>query len=388
MREPGYKNLVGILGGGQLGLFLAQSLARLGAHTAVFDPDSQAPALRHTAKPFSAPFSDHKRLLEFAEQAQVITYEFEHLPVNFLAGLGEQVAKIRPSLRVLEVSQDRLIEKNFLKDTGFPVVPFLELKEGADLDKLFAFPLPILVKTVRGGYDGKGQTRLNTPEQLERFLPRLKEKLSAGEVLVAEQVVELHCELSCIVGRKANNCYLMPVFENVHKDSILDTTVFPAQISEALRSEVEELSRAIATALDVQGLLTVEYFIVKETSGLKVYVNELAPRPHNSGHLSMQAFNISQFDLLARLLLDLPVGKIEPLSNACFAMANILGDCYHDKQLHWQALAEAEGLVEILLYGKEEPRPARKMGHLVTTGATVEQALSRARALRLALSAH
>lgn len=386
MKELGNGTVVGILGGGQLGLFLAQSLARLGAHTSVFDPDSQAPALRHTARPFSAPFSEQSRLLAFAEQASVITYEFEHLPVHYLAGLGEHVAKIRPSLKVLEVAQDRLIEKKFLKAGGFPVVPFLELKDGDDLAKLQAFPLPILVKTVRGGYDGKGQTRLNNQADLDSFLPRLKERLSAGEVLVAEQVVELHGELSCIVGRKAKQSFLMPIFENVHQDSILDTTVFPAQISDELRRQVEELSTAIATALDVQGLLTVEYFIVKEASGLKIYVNELAPRPHNSGHLSMQAFNISQFDLLARLLLDLPVGKIEPISNACFAMANILGDCYHDKRLKLEALADAEGLVEILLYGKEEPRPARKMGHLITTGATVDEALTRARAVRLALS--
>ena len=378
--------VVGILGGGQLGLFLSQSLARLGAATAVFDPDLEAPTHRHTAAAFPYPFTDQEKLRQFEELSDVITYEFEHLPVSVLSTMAEHESLFRPSLKVLAVAQDRLMEKCFLRDKHFPVVDFLAIEKKEDLAAFEQFGLPCLVKTVRGGYDGKGQKRLKSEAERQSFLPELLARLERGETMVAEKLIDLSLEMSCIVARQKGRCVTMPVFENVHKDSILDTTVFPSSLSKELDAGVRKLACDIAAALDVEGLLTVEFFL----SGQDIFVNELAPRPHNSGHLSMQAFNLSQFDLLSRILLDIPIADCEPISEQAFAMANILGDCYYrdgDRStLNMKALEQAPGFVELLLYGKQEPRKARKMGHLVCRGATPAEALNRALALRKALS--
>jgi len=381
---------VGILGGGQLGLLLSQSLARLGAHTIVYDSDKAAPTHRHTARSFVYPFDNLEQLKQFDSACDVITYEFEHLPLEPLKSLTP--SKLKPGLLPLAVAQDRLIEKEFLKEHGFCLADFAPIR-GADFAaQITAFGYPCMLKTIRGGYDGKGQIRLNGASDLVPHQEAITRRLSEGEVMVVERLIDLECEVSCIVARSRREHVLMPVFQNVHKDSILDTTVCPTNLPESTLSVVRNVARALADTLEVQGLLTVEFFIDRDKSkgNSGVLINEIAPRPHNSGHLSVSAFNLSQYDLLARVLLDLPLAEPEMISPDSFAMANIMGDLYFDgddlKGLDMSSLSSQPGFVDLVLYGKSEPRKARKMGHLVARGKNPEEALKRARALRAGLS--
>ncbi|MDQ5967685.1 MAG: N5-carboxyaminoimidazole ribonucleotide synthase [Cyanobacteriota bacterium erpe_2018_sw_39hr_WHONDRS-SW48-000098_B_bin.30] len=381
---------VGILGGGQLGFLLSQSLARLGAHTIVYDSDKCAPSHRHTARSFVYPFDDLEQLKKFDNACDVITYEFEHLPLGPLQSLT--AAKLKPGLLALSVAQDRLIEKQYLKDKGFPLADFAPISGADFVLQIQDFGFPCMLKTIRGGYDGKGQIRLTDQSALSQNQDAIARRLAKGDVMVVERLIDLECEVSCIVARSKHEHVLMPIFQNVHKDSILDTTVCPASLPAETLAVVREVALGVAQSLDIEGLLTVEFFIDKDKSKGQsgVLINELAPRPHNSGHLSVSAFNLSQYDLLARVLLDLPLAEPEPISTDSFAMANIMGDLYFDgealKGLDMSALSKQPGFVDLVLYGKSEPRKARKMGHLVARGKTPGEALSCARALRDGLS--
>ncbi len=383
---------VGILGGGQLGLLLSQSVVKLGGATAVFDPDKDAPLHRHCAKSFAYPFNNSGQLRAFRDASDVITYEFEHLPVEILQALKDANVSpdFRPNLRALAVAQDRLTEKLYLRDNNFPLADFVELFGDSWPEDLKAFGLPCMVKTVRGGYDGKGQSRLETKGDLEKFLAHRLKEVAPDTVLVAERLIDLSKEVSCIVARSKNtevskcNEVVMPVIENVHVNSILDTSVYPSSLSAAEQKKVQEIALAVARSLDIEGLLTVEFFI--DQSG-RILINELAPRPHNSGHLTINAFCLSQFDLLARVLLDMPIFAPQAVSSSAYAMANIMGDHYNeDGTLDLSMAGAFEGYVDLVLYGKREPRKARKMGHLVTSGATAQEALDRAKTLRKQLA--
>lgn len=377
---------VGILGGGQLGLLLSQSVARLGGATAVFDPDKDAPLHRHCAQSFAYPFNNSGQLRAFRDLSDVLTYEFEHLPVQLLEALKDSNAQpdFRPNLRALAVAQDRLSEKIYLRDNNFPLADFVELS-GANIGQsLREFALPCMVKTVRGGYDGKGQSRLTSEGELDDFLSR---ELAPNTVLVAERLVDLSKEVSCIVARSKTTEVTMPVIENVHVNSILDTSVYPSSLSAADEKKVQDIALAVARSLEIEGLLTVEFFI--DQAGT-ILINELAPRPHNSGHLTINAFNLSQFDLLARILLDLPIAAPQAVSPGAFAMANIMGDHYSEEGTLDLSIMTAKksfaGYRDLVLYGKREPRQARKMGHLVTHGGDAQEALDRAKTLRKQLA--
>lgn len=381
---------VGILGAGQLGLLLSQSIARLGGRCLVFDPDTKAPAHAHCLKSFPYPFQDREKLLEFFKESDVITYEFEHLPIE---PLEEIQSKLRPSLKVLETTGNRLLEKRFLKENGFPLADFLEIEsDGNAEEKLRGFGLPAMVKTVSGGYDGKGQFRLSQESELSAFLAIVKSGLKPI-TFVAERLLPISLEVSCIVARQGKKNVTMPIFENVHERSILDTTVFPSDIDDKTAAAVERIAVEIAEALDLCGILTVEFFLVEKDGGkaYDIYVNELAPRPHNSGHLSMNAMNVSQFDLLARILLDLPFEAPRAISGDYFAMSNLLGDLWFDDEgkilsLDFAQLVSSEHFVDLVLYGKTEPRANRKMGHIVVRGRTLEEAMNNSMELRAMLN--
>lgn len=374
---------VGILGGGQLGLMLAESLQRLSAEVTVLEPDLESPARSRLAKVVAKPFNDAAALKGFFAECDVVTFDSENVPAGPLKPWAQQ---LRPSLTVLETSQDRAKEKTFLQSAGFPVVEHRVVPVGVDVRAAAReFGLPCIAKSSLGGYDGKGQFRLKT----EADVAAMPADAPGGWVL--EEQLQLHAELSCIVARAKGREVAFPVFENVHEHHVLDVTTVPASVEAGLQQQARQVALDIARGLEVEGLLTVEFFVGTGRAGARrLYVNELAPRTHNSGHVTRQACTVSQFDALARILCDLPVPEVS-LHPGVWCMGNLLGDV-------WLAQGRAGGaldlscweqypdVVDVFLYGKREARPGRKMGHFVVRGSDQSQVAARARAFRAALS--
>ncbi len=370
---------VGILGGGQLGLMLSESLFHLGADVTVLEKDPDAPCARRLAGVMKRPYDDAKALEELFAKCDAVTFDSENVPSQ---PLEPHAHKLKPSLDVLRISQHRALEKRFLKDHGFPTVEHVVVAEGEDINAaagLFGFPC--IVKTVLGGYDGKGQRVLSGPAS----------DLGAGPAVLEEKLA-LRTEVSCIVARGSGHDECFEVFENLHHEHILDFTLLPARVDAKLQAEAKEVARAIAKALNVEGLLTVEFFIGQgRTGGVKLYVNELAPRTHNSGHVTREACSSSQFDALARILCGLPPPK-PSLNPGCWVMGQLLGDIWLAQglkggPLDLSALRDFPDVVEVYTYGKRDARTKRKMGHYVVRGDSIESALARARAFRAALGA-
>lgn len=358
---------VGIIGGGQLGLMLAQSLRALGCEVAVFDPDADAPARWSAAHFTKASFSDVEALTHFFDRNQVVTYEFENLDATALETVSSQTP-LWPSTHVLRTAQDRGLEKAFLVAEGAPVVRHALAATPADygpLGEQLGFPL--IAKTARGGYDGKGQVTLRSATELNAlpFVP-------GGWTL--EERVTILCELSCIVARSARGEeQVFPLFENQHRDHILDTTIVPARIDATIADEARRIALSLARALDVIGLLTVEFFLTDR--GL--LVNELAPRPHNSGHVTRVATRFSQFDALARVLCEVPIGEPALRAGGAFAMGNLLGDVWRaptGAPLELSPWTRFPTVSEVFLYGKQVAKPKRKMGHFLVEEASPEAA--------------
>jgi 5-(carboxyamino)imidazole ribonucleotide synthase len=386
---------VGILGGGQLGLLLAHSLTRLGAKIVIYDPDAAAPARKVAWKSFQAPWTDLDSLREFAALCDVITYEFENVEIAGLKQLGGSTP-IYPSLDVLATTQDRILEKQFLKDNDLPVAAFFVVQSYEDLAKIEdGITFPCILKTATGGYDGKGQFVFERHADLAAFI---KERPMPALRAVVEEKLSLHMELSCIVARNNHDDQrIFPVAQNTHEAQILDTTLMPADIPAALAATVKDIALTAAEQLDLVGLLTCEFFITREpgqfgnsveVDGYHVFVNEFAPRPHNSGHITMNATTVSQYDLLARILLDIPMVDPRLLAPGYFCLANLLGNIWlaqgTDKglSLDLSALKFHADIVDVVIYGKESARSGRKMGHVVSYGATAESAITAARDVR------
>jgi 5-(carboxyamino)imidazole ribonucleotide synthase len=384
---------IGILGGGQLGMMLAEAVFALGAEARVFDPDPNAPALRRLAGSVSGAWTDLEALRAFADGCDVVTYEMEHIDTSALAKLS---TPILPSVDVLEVTQDRVREKSFLRDAGLPHVAFVSARGADEIEgRASEFGFPFVLKTARGGYDGKGQWMVTTRGDLDEALVDVRARTNDA-AYVLEDVVALELEASCIVARDAHGGEVaFPVFENAHASHILDVTVVPARVPPAVAEWMREIAIAAARKLDVVGLLTTEFFLTSKSAarssarrveGVSVYVNELAPRPHNSGHVTRKACAMSQFDALARVLLDAPL--VQPaLLQGAFAMANILGDVYGERrELVLGPLSRHPEVLELFLYGKPEPAPKRKMGHLVVGAESAAAAVESARAVREAIA--
>lgn len=376
---------VGILGGGQLGVMLGESLLHLNAEVVVLDPDPESPALARLPRVLTAGYDAALPLLELFGRCDVVTFDSENIP---FAPLLPHAGKLVPSLEVLATSQDRAKEKAFLGKHGLPVVAHRAVGPNEDVAAAArAFGFPCIAKSVLGGYDGKGQYKL----QSEADLAALPKNAHGGWVL--EERLTLRTELSCIVardGRGAELCF--PVFENLHTDHILDLTVVPARIPVALEEEAQALAVKIARALGVVGLLTVEFFVGDGRAGKdRLFVNELAPRTHNSGHVTRQACTLSQFDALARILVQVPLlpPKLHP---GAWCMGNLLGDVWLAQgrmggALNLAAWERFPDVVDVFLYGKHQARAKRKMGHFVVRADTPERAMERARAFRAALMA-
>ena len=302
---------VGILGGGQLGLMLANSLYTLGAEVVVYDPDPLAPLCRHAGNVVNGSWNDYKKIEEFVKRCDIITYEFENVECDPLRPISA-IAPIYPSLDVLAITQNRINEKQFLSASNLPHVKFAVASSLVELRKEgMSFRFPFVIKTARGGYDGKGQFSINNEEDLENALTELS--IGKGEnnfLAVLEEFIEIESEVSCIVARDLKGSIsTFPVFENFHKNHILDKTYLPCSLPENIQAKVIEIANQATVALDVNGLLTTEFFVSRtrenETTGAvcgdyPIHINEFAPRPHNSGHITRNACHSSQFDALAK----------------------------------------------------------------------------------------
>lgn len=373
---------VGILGGGQLGLMLAESLRKLDTPVLVLEPDAEAPCAQRLAGIVAKPIDDAAALKDFFARCERVTYDSENIPS---APLASHAAKLAPSLEVLKTSQHRALEKTFLASSGFRPVPFAVVRASESLHAAVqAFGLPCIVKSSLGGYDGKGQHLIREASQVAA-LP------ATGSEWVLEEALTLEAEVSCIVARdERGTAFTFPVFENVHTHHILDVTVLPARIDPGLQAEARSTALAIAEKLGVVGLLTVEFFIGKGRDGARrLFVNELAPRVHNSGHVTRQACTSSQFDVLARMLSGVPVTEPK-LHPGGWCMGNLLGDVWLAQKrsggaLDLSAWQSFPNVVDVYLYGKREARTKRKMGHFVVHAPTPDEAVRIARAFRAAL---
>lgn len=374
---PGTGAWIGILGGGQLGRMLALEARRMGYRTCVLDPDPACPAARVADDQVVGALTDPAAAALLAGRVSVIACEFENISTQAVA-TAEEIVPVIPGSPLLEIAQHRVREKESLARLGFPVPAHASVKTRADLETgLKTTGLPAVLKTATGGYDGKGQ---KVVESLEEAITAWETLLPHADVLILERLIPLNRELSVICARDVRGrmaCY--PVAENIHREGILDATVVPARIPAAVAQAARELAMGVAEGLDLVGLLAVEMFLTHDGDLL---INELAPRPHNSGHYTLDACACSQFEQLLRISCRLPLGSTKLLSPA--AMVNLLGDIWirTDGQPDFAAALAVPG-VKLHLYDKQDARPQRKMGHLTATAANADLALAQAQTARV-----
>jgi 5-(carboxyamino)imidazole ribonucleotide synthase len=367
---------LGVLGGGQLGRMFAIAARRMGYRVHTFSPEEDTPTGQVADLEVVADYDDLDALRAFARQCDVVTFEFENVPIDAIDAI-EALAPVRPCGVALHTAQQRAREKEFLADRGFPTAPF---GRAASLDELWdavtRVGTPAVIKTAAFGYDGKGQHKVTTPADVERVWTAI-----GHQEAVVEKFVSLQTEISVIGVRGVDGEVAQyQAFENRHRDHILDVTTVPAAIAPALAARAAEITRAVLEELQYVGVLCVEFFV--DTDG-ELLVNELAPRPHNSGHLTFDAAVTSQFEQQVRAICALPLGSTRLLGTAA-AMANLLGELWEDGEPNWAAASRFDE-VKLHLYGKTNPRRGRKMGHMTAIGRTVDEALDRVISARDAL---
>jgi 5-(carboxyamino)imidazole ribonucleotide synthase len=366
---------VGVLGSGQLGRMFAIAARRLGYRVHTLSPEDDTPTGQVADLEVKAPYDDLDAIRRFASQVSVVTFEFENVPAAAAQVAAERVP-VRPSGEALHVTQHRGREKEYLADAGLPLTPWARVRSQEELARaLERIGAPAVLKTAGWGYDGKGQVKVATLADAPAAWARL-----GVDDAVVEAFVDLDRELSVVAARGLDGAFThWGVMQNEHVDHILDVSVAPAPIPDALRDQAIELARSVLELLDVVGVLCVELFLARDG---RLMVNELAPRPHNSGHLTVDASVTSQFEQQLRAICGLPLGSTELLRPA--AMVNLLGDLWRDREPRWtKALALPD--VKLHLYGKLVPRPGRKMGHITALGDTAEAARARALEARAAL---
>ncbi len=366
--------MIGVLGGGQLGRYFVMAARTMGYRTMVLEPDPEAPAGAAADVHLAAAYDDPEALATLARNCAVVTTEFENPPAAALASLAAATL-VRPSPAAIGITQDRRSEKRFLTDAGMPVAPYAVIDSDDDLrepmcDRGVGFPA--IVKTARLGYDGKGQVTVADDVELATAWRAL------GRVgCVVEQRLALQQELSVVLARGVDGtCAVHPTVTNTHVDGILDVTVVPARTSDHVAQQAAALAISIAVTLDYVGVLAVEMFVVDG----ELVVNELAPRPHNSGHWTLDAAATSQFEQQVRAVCGLPLGDPSLIAEGA-AMVNLLGDEWAGGPPDWTR-ALTGGNAHLHLYGKTEPRPGRKMGHLTVTARTPDDAAALALTLR------
>jgi 5-(carboxyamino)imidazole ribonucleotide synthase len=367
---------VGVLGSGQLGRMFAIAARRMGYRVHTFSPDADTPTGQVADLEVIAPYDDLDAVRRFASGVSVVTFEFENVPAPTAQAAAEH-APVRPRGEVLHTTQHRIREKTFLTDAGLPLTPFRTVLNSDDLARAVAdLGCPSILKTADFGYDGKGQVRVTSPAQAESAWS------SIGSVpAVLEAFISFEREVSVVAARGADGAYTdWGVIENRHHNHILDLSIAPASVTGAVVRQAREITRAVLEALDVVGVLCVEFFV---EPGGRLLINELAPRPHNSGHLTFDASVTSQFEQQLRAVCGLPLGSTELLRPA--AMANLLGDIWANREPNWIA-ACAHPDVKLHLYGKLAPRAGRKMGHLTALAPDPAVALDLVQSARRALT--
>ena len=367
--------MLGMLGGGQLGRMFTLAAHSMGYRVTVLDPDPFSPAGAIADVHLKAAYQDRETLQHLADTCAAVTTEFENVPADSLRWLASYCI-VRPAGDAVAVAQDRVREKRFLSDSGFAVAPFAVIECEADFQDVAPSLLPGILKRARFGYDGKGQASVATVQEARAAFVAM-----GAETCVLERRVDLQCEVSAVVARGADGeTRAFPVAENRHRNGILDVSIVPARVPPGIAHAAEQAAADIAGKLGYCGVLAVEFFV---TAGGELLANEMAPRPHNSGHYTIDACATSQFEQQVRTLCGLPLGDARLLSPV--VMVNLLGDLWRHGGPAWDrlfALPEAK----LHLYGKHEARPGRKMGHYTVLGATADAALARALDVQSALA--
>lgn len=367
---------LGVLGSGQLGRMFAIAARRMGYRVHTLSPDYDTPTGQVADREVRAAYDDLDAVRDFARGVDVVTFEFENVSAAATEAAAEH-APVRPAGSVLHATQHRLREKGFLAGAGFPVTPFAAVRSLDDLRAaLAALGTPAVLKTAGWGYDGKGQVRIGAPDEAEAAWSSL-----GDQEAILEAFVDFDREVSVVAARGLDGSFAhFGVIENRHHRHILDVSTAPAAVPPGVEREAVEIARGILEGLGVVGVLCVEMFLTRDG---RLLVNELAPRPHNSGHLTFDACVTSQFEQQLRAICGLPLGSTELLRPA--AMANLLGDLWSGGEPDWEAACRFPD-VKLHLYGKAEARPGRKMGHLTALAGTVEEARERVLAARTALA--
>jgi 5-(carboxyamino)imidazole ribonucleotide synthase len=370
---------LGMLGGGQLGRFFVIAAHEMGYRVVVLDPDANSPAGKIADQHLLADYSDADALNRLAETCAAITTEFENVPAEALAYLSKFVP-VRPAAEPVSICQNRSREKHFLKSNGFPHAPYADILSQTDIAVANTGLFPGILKVARFGYDGKGQARVANREEALAAFQNMK-----GEACVLEAMLPLDYEISVVMTRDESGlvkCF--PTAENSHRQGILDVSIVPARTSGCLSGNAEEIAEGIAAKMNYVGTMAVEFFVVRG----QLYVNEMAPRPHNSGHYTIDACVTNQYEQQVRALCGLPLGDASAHSAA--VMVNLLGDLWFQRdpaqsnEPDWQALFAVPNL-KLHLYGKHHARPGRKMGHFTVIGKDAEAAQKSALAARQAI---
>ena len=364
--------MLGMLGGGQLGRFFVIAAHEMGYQVTVLDPDKNSPAGKIADVHLCANYDDTAALKKMAETCQAVTTEFENVPAKTLEKLAENII-VRPSATCVAIAQNRVLEKNFIKNAGLPVAPFVVISKADDLPEDSSDLYPAILKVARFGYDGKGQARVKNRAEAALAFKEFKQ-----EICVLEQMLLLDLEVSVVLARDVEgNVASFSTAENSHLNGILDISIAPARCSAVIKANAQELAKKLAEKLDYVGVLGVEFFLV----GKQLLVNEIAPRPHNSGHYTIDACVTNQFEQQVRVMTGLPLGNPSLHSDA--VMVNILGDSWFAgakttaREPSWnKALSHAN--LKLHLYGKHEPRKSRKMGHFTVIDKELKAALNAA----------
>lgn len=366
---------LGMLGGGQLGRMFTVAARTMGYNVIVLDPDPDSPAGELATDHVCADYQDAAALAHLAKTCDAISTEFENIPAATLETLATRCV-VRPGARAVAITQDRINEKVFLRDAGFPTARFAVVRDASEIDAaVAAVGTPALLKVSRFGYDGKGQARVGDRGEAHAAW----QTMNCG-ACVLEALLPLDTEISVVLARGADGAVATyPVGENTHRNGILDVTCVPAQVDTSICAAAEAMAKDIAARLDYVGVMAVEFFV----SGGRLLVNEIAPRPHNSGHYTLDACVTDQFEQQVRTLCGLPLGDTRLLSPV--VMVNLLGDSWRNGHAPpWQVLLDHPN-IKLHLYGKRSARPRRKMGHFNVLAATLDEAKKLATDVRRAL---
>ena len=367
---------IGVMGSGQLGRMFAMAARRMGYRVHIFSPEQGSPAGQLADREVAAPYRDEKAVRAFAREVDLITFEFENIPLETIEWAASE-CEVRPAGSVLHLAQHRLREKDFLSSAGIPVAPYRAVRSAAELSAgLEEIGRPAILKSAAFGYDGKGQQLIVSDNDVDKIW-----EARSGDELILERAIDFEKEVSMIVARDPDGATAtFPLCENLHRNHILDLTVVPARVDDSTKQAAAGLATAIAEKMELVGLLAVEMFLERDG---ELLVNELAPRPHNSGHWTIEGCNTSQFEQHVRAVCRLPLGSTEIIQPA--AMANLLGDLWYNGEPDWAAALKIED-VHLHLYGKQEPRPGRKMGHLTALASSAEAAMTAVSQARTALT--